>query len=226
MKIKDLPSNEKPRERLLLYGSENLSNSDLISIILATGTKDASAKEISNNILKSVGNINNLSNIGIRELSKIKGIGEVKAITLLAAIELGKRVTNKEIILNMQLKDTYIVHEHFKTLFKNIKQEKFIAIYLDTKKRLISYKTLFIGTINQSIVHPREIFNEAIKVNASSVICIHNHPSMSIEPSIEDIEFTKKLIESGNIIGIPLIDHLITNGEEYFSFYEKKIQNI
>lgn len=224
MRIKDLPNSEKPRERLLLYGCENLSNADLISIILATGTKDFSVKEISNNILNSVGNINNLSNIGIRELSKIKGIGEVKAITLLAAIELGKRVTNKEIILNMQLNNTNIVHEHFKSLFKNLKQEKFIAIYLDSKKRLISYKTLFIGTLNQSIVHPREIYNEAIKVNASSIICIHNHPSLILQPSNEDIEFTEKLIKTGNIIGIPLIDHIITNGEEYYSFYESKIE--
>ena len=224
MKIKDLPNNEKPRERMLLYGSENLSNTDLISIILSSGTKDMSVKEISEHVLKTIGNINNLSNIGIRELSKIKGIGEVKAITLLAAIELGKRVSNKEITLNMQLKNSDIVHEYFKTLFKNLKQEKFIAIYLDNKKRLISYKTLFIGTLNQSVVHPREIFNEAIKLNACTIICIHNHPSMILEPSKEDIEFTESLIKTGNIIGIPLIDHIITNGEEYFSFYESKIK--
>lgn len=225
MKIKDLPNNEKPRERMMLYGAENLSNADLISIVLSSGTKDMSVKEISDNVLKTIGNINNLSNIGIRELSKIKGIGEVKAITLLAAIELGKRVTNKEISLNMKLNNSSIVHEHFKTLFKNLKQEKFIAIYLDNKKRLISYKTLFIGTLNQSIVHPREIYNEAIKLNACTIICIHNHPSMILEPSKEDIDFTEKLIKTGNIIGIPLIDHIITNGEEYFSFYESKIKS-
>ena len=124
----------------------------------------------------------------------------------------------------MQLNSTNIVHDHFKSLFKNLKQEKFIAIYLDSKKRLISYKTLFIGTLNQSIVHPREIYNEAIKVNASSIVCIHNHPSLILEPSNEDIEFTEKLIKTGNIIGIPLIDHIITNGEEYYSFYESKIK--
>lgn len=225
MKIKDLPNNEKPRERMMLYGAENLSNADLISIVLSSGTKDMSVKEISDNVLKTIGNINNLSNIGIRELSKIRGIGEVKAITLLAAIELGKRVTNKEISLNMKLNNSSIVHEHFKTLFKNLKQEKFIAIYLDNKKRLISYKTLFIGTLNQSIVHPREIYNEAIKLNACTIICIHNHPSMILEPSKEDIDFTEKLIKTGNIIGIPLIDHIITNGEEYFSFYESKIKS-
>lgn len=223
MKIKELPESEQPRERFLTHGVENLSNSDLLSIILRTGIKDISVRELSENILSSVGSITNLKDIGIRELSKIKGVGTIKAITLLAAIELGKRVNNPEISLKMKLNNSEIVHNSFKSLFKNLKQEKFMAIYLDNKKRLISYKFLFIGTLNKSIVHPREIFNEALKVNASSIICIHNHPSNDITPSNEDIIFTKQLIEGSKIIGIPVVDHLITNGEEYFSFYESKI---
>ena len=223
MKIKDLPTNEMPRERLMTYGVENLSNSDLISIILRSGVKDISVREISDNILSSIKKINDLSTIGIRELSNIKGVGNVKAVTLLAAIELGKRVSNKEISLNMLLNTTTIVHDAFKSIFKNLNQEKFIAIFLDNKKRLISYKMLFVGTLNQSLVHPREILNEALKVNASSFICMHNHPSKDLTPSREDVIFTKQLTEASKIIGIPLIDHIITNGEEYFSFYESKI---
>lgn len=226
MRIKDLPLTEQPRERMLLYGVENLSNADLISIIIRTGVRDSSVRDVSENILNKVGSINNLSSIGIRELSKIKGVGNVKAITLMAAIELGKRVASREIIPNMKLNNTHLVHDTFAKFFHDLKQEKFMAIYLDNKKCLISYKTLFIGTIDKVILHPREIFNEAIKVNASSIICIHNHPSGNILPSNEDIKFTEQLKDSGALIGIPLIDHIITNGKEYYSFYNEKIISV
>lgn len=220
MKIKDMPTMEKPRERLLQYGVENLSNADLISIILRTGTKDNSVKDISHSILNQVDNLNDLSNIGIRELSNIKGMGSVKAITLMAAIELGKRVSSKEVHLKMKLNTVSTVHDVFKTQFINQKQEKLLAIYLDTKKCLISYKTIFVGTIDHSVCHPREIFNEGIKVGATSIIIMHNHPSGNLTPSSYDIEITNKLITSGYMLGIPIIDHIITNGEEYYSFYD------
>lgn len=224
MRIKDMPTTEKPRERLMHYGVENLSNTDLLSIILRTGIKEMNVKEVSENILKTVGNLNNFNNIGIRELSNIKGVGNIKAITILAAIELGKRVNNKEITLKMCLNNTKKVHDAFKRYFQKIKQEKLMAIYLDTKKRLISYKVIFVGTLDYSIVHPRDIFNEAIKVSASSLIIIHNHPSGDIKPSKEDIETTNKIMESGKMLGIPLLDHIITNGEEYYSFYDEYIK--
>lgn len=221
MKIKEMPVDTKPREKLLFYGVENLSNTDLLSIIIRTGTKGENAIDIANNIIKSVGSINNLSNIGVRELSNIKGVGNVKAITILASIELGKRASSKEIIIKMPLTNSKSVHESFKRFFKNIKQEKFMAIYLDTKKNLINYKILFIGTVDKSIIHPREIFNEAIRLSASSLIIIHNHPSGYITPSKEDIETTKKISESGLLLGIPLLDSIITNGEEYYSFNDE-----
>lgn len=224
MKVKDLPISSQPRERMLQYGVENLSDIDLISIILRTGTKDSNVKDVACEIIKSVESINNLNNVGIRELSKIKGVGPIKAITLLASIELGKRVNNKEIALNMPLTTGDKVHEAFKRLFIDEKQEKLLSIFLDSKKRLISYKIMFIGTLDKSIIHPREIFNEAIKVHASSIIIIHNHPSSDITPSKEDIEITKKLDECGNIIGIPILDHLITNGKDYYSFYDEYLK--
>lgn len=225
MKIKELDIKEQPRERLLEYGVENLSNSDLISIILRTGTKDVNVKEVANNILKTISNINELSDIGIRELSNIKGVGKVKAITLLAAIELGKRVNNKEIVLKMKLNNSKEIHDSFKIYFKNLNQEKLLGIYLDNKKRLISYKILSVGTINKTIISPRDIYKEGIKTNASSIVLMHNHPSNDLTPSIEDIEMTKKIKECGNFLGISLVDHIITNGEEYISFYDKYNQN-
>lgn len=216
MKVKEMPPSFQPRERMLKFGVENLSDVDLLSIILRTGTKDANVKEVSSSILASVGSITNMADVGIRELSKIKGVGNIKAITILAAIELGKRVVNKEIEINMLLNNSNIIHETFKSLFLNSQQEKVLAIYLDTKKRLISYKFIFIGTIDRSIIHPREIFNEALKVHASSLILMHNHPSNDLNPSKEDIAITNQIKECGDIIGIPLLDHLITNGKEYY----------
>ena len=158
-------------------------------------------------------------------MSNIHGVGSVKAQTLMAAIELGKRVYNQEITLKMKLNTVGKVHEMFKSYFLNLKQEKFMAIYLDTKKCLISYKILFVGTIDSTTIHPREVFNEALKVHASSIIVMHNHPSGDLSPSKNDKIVTNHLIESGKIIGIPLIDHIITNGERYFSFYDEYTEN-
>ena len=221
MLIKDLPECEKPRERMLEYGVENLSNVDLLSIILRNGVKDISVKEVAINILNNVESINDLSSLGVRELSNIKGVGPVKAITLLASIELGKRVSIKEAKVNMSLSNKEKIHEVFKKFFINENQEKFLAIFLDNKKCLINYKILFIGTNNASIAHPREVFMEAIKANASAVVVMHNHPSGNVLPSEEDKNITEKLVQSGHMLGIPLLDHIITNGEEYYSFYDE-----
>lgn len=221
MLIKDLPECEKPRERMLEYGVENLSNVDLLSIILRNGVKDISVKEVAINILNNIESINDLSSLGVRELSNIRGVGPVKAITLLASIELGKRVSIKEAKANMSLSNKEKIHEVFKKFFINENQEKFLAIFLDNKKCLINYKILFIGTNNASIAHPREVFMEAIKANASAVVVMHNHPSGNVLPSEEDKNITEKLIQSGHMLGIPLLDHIITNGEEYYSFYDE-----
>lgn len=221
MKVKEMPPSFQPRERMLKFGVENLSDIDLLSIILRTGTRENNVKEVASEILASIGSINNFSDVGIRELSKIKGVGTVKAITILAAIELGMRATNKEIEINMLLNNSLTIHESFKSLFVNSHQEKVLAIFLDSKKRLISYKFVFIGTLDRSLIHPREIFNEAIKMHASTIILMHNHPSNDLTPSKEDIAVTNKIKECGDIIGIPLVDHLITNGREYYSFYDK-----
>ena len=221
MKLKELPTNELPRERLINYGESNLTNEELLSIILRTGTKNISVKEVSNNILSSIENINDLNNIDIQELSKIKGVGIVKAVTLKASIELGKRVSNIEINNLMKLNNSDIVHDTFKSLFIGLKQEKLLAIYLDNKKRLINYKLITIGTNDQTLFHPRDIIYNAIKCNASGIIIMHNHPSLDIIPSKADIEMTNTLIEACNIVGIPLLDHLITNTKNYYSFFKE-----
>lgn len=219
--FKNIPESDKPRERLYQYGSENLSDEELISIILKTGAKGISVKEVSLKLLENVGDIKRLKDIGINTLIGINGIGRVKAIEIKAAIELGRRIyieNNKlsGVILNNSLK----IYEYFKDLVGNKKQEYFYTVYVDTKGRYIDKKCLFVGTINNSIVHPREIFKEAYLLSANGIICIHNHPSGDPTPSKEDVMITKKIKEIAMIHGIKLVDHLIVGVNSYYSFYE------
>ena len=162
-------------------------------------------------------------------LTKIKGIKEAKAITLLASIELGKRIfLEKENQKKQKYNNAKVIYENNKYLFIDKKQEYFYCLYLNTKKELIERKLLFMGTLNQSCVHPREIFKEAYKLSASSIICMHNHPSGDITPSTDDIILTKSLIEIGRLQQIPVVDHIIFGNNTYFSFYEegKYVKNI
>lgn len=223
IKFKDLPKEEKPRERLLLYGPDNLSNEELLMIILKTGTKKYSVKELANKLLIEVGGISNLKDITINKLTKIEGIGKIKAIELLAIIELSKRINapTKELELLSCTSPINIIN-YFNYLFKDKNQEEFYCLYLDNKKKYLDKQKLFIGSINTSIVHPREIFKKAYLLSASFIICIHNHPSGDATPSLEDIEVTRKLKEIGSLHGIPLIDHIIIGSNNYYSFYEDK----
>lgn len=222
-KIKDLPLLERPVERLINNGVESLSNEELLSIILKTGTKEKSVKELSLEILKNY-DIHELLNINLESIVKIKGIGNIKAATLLASIELGKRMNKKiDTLNNIIINNSEKVFAYFNDLFKNKTQEYFYCLYLDNRKKVIKNKLLFIGTLNYSTVHPREIFKEAYLSSATSIICIHNHPSGSIKPSNNDIELTNNLIKVGMLLGIKIDDHLIIGKDKYFSFYENNL---
>lgn len=217
--IKNIPEFDRPRERFLKYGPLNLSNCELISIVLSAGTKNMSVKELSDNILKNLSDITDLKNMSLNRLKEIKGIGEVKAIKLLSAIELGKRVYYEKNITKIKMNSADKVYAYIKDYLVNKKQEYFYALYLDSKKNLIDKKLLFIGTINKSIVHPREIFKNAYLLSASSIICVHNHPSGDPLPSQEDINITNHLVDIGKLQGIEVVDHIIV-GNNYYSFYE------
>lgn len=218
--VKELPKNERPRERLLYYGIKNLSNEELLAILLKTGTKDMNSKMLSSYMLKELGGIHAFQNCSYQKLSNIKGIGTAKACTILAAMEFGKRVYQKEQILFQKFEDAYQIASYYQDKMGKLKQENFLCIYLDVTKKLIHEKTLFIGTLNRSLVHPREIFKEAYQVSASSIICIHNHPSGEVLPSKEDILFTSQLVKVGRTLGIDVIDHIIIGDEKYYSFFE------
>ncbi len=219
IKIKDIPINERPRERLIKYGVNSLSNEDLISIILKNGCRDYNVKELSSIILNRMGDITNLRNLSINN-NDIKGLGTVKIVELLAAIELGKRVYYEKEKINIKLNNTTVIYNYFKDIFIGENQENFYAIYLNTKSMLISYKLLFRGTINMSCVHPREVFKHAVLESAYSIIIMHNHPSNDTTPSMQDEEVTYSLMELGKMMGIPVLDHIIFGKDNYYSFYE------
>ena len=222
MKLKQLPKSERPREKLLKYGKENLSDSELLALILKSGTKDLDVLDISFLLLNELDKLSNLKYVSYETLIDIKGIGNSKAIELLALSELAKRIyfevdNSGKLVLN----NPEEIYKNNKYLFVGLKQEHFYALYLNSKKELIERKLLFMGTLNKSIVHPREIFKEAYRLSASSIVCMHNHPSGDLLPSPDDIELTKALIEIGKLNGIPVIDHLIVSDKGYYSFHKK-----
>ena len=222
MKIKDLPISERPRERLIERGAENLSNEDLLAILIKTGCRNYSVRDIAIEILKRIDNLNNLNDIRIETFSNIKGLGKVKIIELMASIELSRRIyLKKKLDYLEKLNDPKKIYLNNLYLFKDKKQEYFYCFYLDNKNRLLERKLLFMGTINRSIVHPREIFKEAYLLSASGIICMHNHPSGDLMPSNEDITLTNSLVEIGKLQGVRILDHLIVSNNGYYSFYEE-----
>lgn len=218
-KIKDIPTSERPRERLKSVGVENLSDKELLAILLKTGTKDKSVNDLALDILNKY-KLSDLKTLTLNSLKNIKGIGEVKTIELLAAIELGKRIYLDKNITYEKLDNPEKIWKKTRYLFYDLKQEYFYCLYFNNKQQLIGEKLLFQGTLNKSVTHPREVFKEAYLLSASNIICIHNHPSNDITPSIEDINFTNTLVESGKVQGIPIIDHIIVGNNNYYSFYE------
>ena len=217
--IKDFPLEERPREKVKQYGINNVTNKELLSIILKTGTKSINVEDLALSILRKY-KLHELKDVTITELTKIKGIGEVKAIELLAAIELGKGINYKTEEKKKKLNNPEVIFQEMRYLFIDKKQELFYCLYLNEKQELIERKLLFMGTVNKSITHPREVFKEAYRLSASSIICMHNHPSNDLRPSKSDIEFTTSLVEIGKLQGIPVVDHIIVGDSSFYSFYE------
>lgn len=217
--IKEIPLDQRPRERLIKDGIKALSDEELIAILIRSGYKNNNAKNLAQNILIKLGDITNFNETSINYLANIKGIGPAKAATLMAALEFSKRVLKTQIVNQPILNNPKLIYNMYHDQFAKDKQEKLMAIFLDTKKRLITAKIIFIGTINSSVVHPREIFKEAIKNSAVSIILVHNHPSGDAKPSTMDDTFTESMIKTGEIIGIRVSDHIIFGKDEYYSYY-------
>ncbi|WP_396954743.1 DNA repair protein RadC [Neobacillus sp. YIM B06451] len=219
--IRDYPQEERPRERFIAGGPASLSNHELIALLLRTGTKDESVLQLSNRLLSHFEGLRLLKAASLEEITAIKGIGTAKAILLMAALELGSRVANltnndRYVIRSPEDGANYVMNE-----MRFLSQEHFVCLYLNTKNQVLHKQTIFIGSLNASIVHPREVYKEAFRRSAASIICLHNHPSGDPTPSREDIEVTKRLSECGKIIGIDLLDHLIIGENKFVSLKEK-----
>lgn len=216
-KIKEIPKQERPIEKIINGGIDNLSNQELLAVLLNTGTKELSSKELAEKILIEINGIENLSNVTINSLLKIKGIGVKKASTILASIELSKRMI-KKLNYKEKITDSKKLVEYFKTILKDELQEYFYAVYLNSQNQILEIKSLFKGTLNYSLVHPREVFKYAYLNSASAIILVHNHPSGDVTPSKDDIKLTEELENIGIMHQIKIIDHLIIGKEKYYSF--------
>ncbi|WP_445490127.1 RadC family protein [Niallia sp. 03133] len=219
--IRDFPDDERPRERFIKYGPESLSNHELIAILIQTGSKNESVLTLANRLLVHFDGLRLLKDASLDELMSLKGIGTAKAIQLLAAIELGRRVSNLAYSDRYSIRSPEDAAKYMMNEMRFLTQEHFVCLYLNTKNQVMHKQTVFIGSLNASIVHPREVYKEAFRRSAASIVCLHNHPSGDPAPSREDIEVTKRLVECGKIIGIDLLDHIIIGENKFVSLKEK-----
>ncbi len=216
-KIKDLPKIERPREKLIQYGPARLSNSELLAIILRSGKKGENVIDLANKILKKF-KAENLPAISFDELKVFPGLGPAKACEVLACFELGKR------LLKGKIAGLYLKPEDIWKELKDIrdhKKEHFVIFFLDSRNQEIKREVISVGSLNANLVHPREVFEPAVKNLAAQVILAHNHPSGDPEPSEDDLELNKRLVEAGRILGIEVIDHIVISKNGYLSFKEK-----
>lgn len=222
--IKDLPEEERPREKLYKDGVKKLSNSELLAIIIRTGNKENTAVELSQRIL-AIGKkgLKFLADSSLEELTSIDGVGKCKAAQILAAVELGRRVSASMGEVKRKISTPLDISNLVMEEMRYLKKEYFKIIMLDTKNHVIAIENISVGSLNSSIVHPREVFKDAIKRSSASIILVHNHPSGDPTPSNEDIKITKRLVEGGKILGIEVLDHIIIGDGVYLSFKEKQL---
>ncbi|MDD5071778.1 MAG: DNA repair protein RadC [Patescibacteria group bacterium] len=220
--IHDLPKDERPRERLVKFGEQALSAQELLQLILGRGIAGESIAVTAQKLLSQFGSLQKLSEASIEELSSVKGIGLAKAAQIKAVFEISRRLsTQTPSYKNKELTDPEKVYRLVKSKLKDYHKEHFYIIALNSRNYSIA--EVSVGSLNASVVHPREVFAEAIKNKAASVIFVHNHPSGDPEPSQDDLVITKRLVEVGKILGVDIIDHVIVTKNNYFSFKEHKL---
>lgn len=219
-----IPAEDMPRERLAKFGAENLSDSELLAILLRTGSRGNSVLELSRLLIQSHRNLAVLSTKSINELRKYAGIGRDKAVTLLAAFEIARRIRQQSLYLEeRKITSPAEVAEYFIPYFQNKQKELFMVVCLNAANRIITYSVISEGILDSSLVHPREVYQIAIQEKAKSIMLIHNHPSGNTEPSQADIQITKKIQEAGKLMDIPVLDHLIIAGNSYTSLLEMRL---
>lgn len=224
-RIKDWPEDERPRERLIKFGPETLSDAQVLAIVLRTG--DASggntALDLARALLQRFGSFQGLDSAGVSEICSIRGIGQAKAAQIKAAFEAGKRLLAQGGQVGGKFNSSEDVAHYYYPRLAGAKKEIFKAVLLDSKNRVIKEVTISEGSLNASVVHPREVFNPAIKESAAGVIFVHNHPSGDPSPSREDKALTQRLVQTGEVVGIKVIDHIVLGNGEFFSFLDQKL---
>jgi DNA repair protein RadC len=224
MGVKDLPLDDRPREKLTLRGAQNLSDAELIAILLRTGKKGKSVISVAQQLITTNRNLSVLASKTLSDLMKVDGIGKDKATTLLAAFELSRRIESQSKWLNeKKVTSPQDVADIFIPLLRDEIKEKFLLVCLNSANRIITHEVISVGSLNSSVIHPREVFKAALDHNSASIILLHNHPSGNPEPSNEDIAITKKIVESGKILDIPVFDHIIIAGNVFTSFVERRL---
>ncbi len=218
MLIKEVPFNERPEEKALIQGVESLNNQELIALILRTGSKNKSVLDLSLEVLS----LFHKGNLSLDSLLKIKGINKVKAIKILAVFEFCKRINKRVDKEKISFCSPLAIFNYYKDFLNDNIQEKFLVLFLDIKNNLLQEKVLFKGTNDSIVIDPKLIFTYALKLGASKIVCLHNHPSLNTKPSKEDISTTLQIDEIGKLMNIPLLDHLII-GKDYYSFKENKL---
>jgi len=220
-RITDWPEDERPRERLIKNGAHSVSSAELIAILLGQGSVGHNALDTAKNLLREFKSLEGLANASLVELQKIPGIGPAKAVTLLASFQLYRNMQSemagKDIVT---FKVPGEIAKLYMPIMSHLKTECFYVILLDTAMRKIADFEITKGLLNKSLVHPREVFSPAIRFNAKGIVVLHNHPSGTCQPSNSDIKITKQLRSSGDLLGIPLYDHIIIAEEKYYSFTE------
>ena len=220
MRIKDISKENRPRERLLTHGSSVLSDAEILAVILQKGTKDENVIDMSNRLISKYG-LEKLSELSLKELQEIKGIGPAKAMQIVALFELNKR-HNLARVYKKQVSSAEDIFNHFYEKLKDEKQEVFIILSLNNRNWIINEEAISRGTLDNTTIHPREIFKSAIKNSASKIVLVHNHPSRDPSPSEKDRKITDKLIEASELLGITLQDHVIIGENKWWSWREEK----
>jgi DNA repair protein RadC len=224
MKVKELPIDDRPREKLTLRGVQSLTDTELIAILLRTGTKGKSVIQVAQDLVQKAGGLNNLTSQTSESIQKQLGIGKDKAATLIAAFEISRRVdVQKKLFSSKKITSPNDIAEIFIPLLRDKVKEEFYVICLNSANRITKMELISIGNLNASVVHPREVFKVAIDNNSANIILLHNHPSGNSEPSNEDISVTRKMAEAGKLLDIQVFDHIIVAGNKFTSLVEKRI---
>ena len=220
--VRDLPKEVRPREKLLQYGASALSDIELLAILLRTGTTSKSVLHLAEDVLaqyKDKG-LAAIMHISPQDIASIHGIGLAKAATVVAAVELGRRLSERAARTLEKVEGPEDVARYVIPSLRFEQKEHFLAMFLDIRNRILALSTISVGSLTSSIAHPREVFREAIRYSAASVILVHNHPSGDPAPSREDIQLTKQMMKAGEIMGIPVLDHVVVAGDNFLSLKE------